>query len=121
MRTGIDLIEISRVKKSMKNPRFLSKCFSPSELKYFMTISFSPQSVAANFCAKEAFVKAMGTGFTRGIRLNEISVLRDYMGAPYITVTGAAKRVLDQSGFPKISVSLSHTKELATAIVIAYK
>ena len=121
MRTGIDLVEISRIERSMKNSRFMSRIFSPSEQKFLMTHGMKAQSVAANFCAKEAFVKALGTGFTQGIKLNEISVLRDYMGAPYIMATGRAKELLDRSGYPKISVSLTHTKDNAAAVVILFK
>ena len=118
MNVGIDLIEIKRIEKSIRKPRFLSKIFSPSELKYFSEKCFKPEVIAGNFCAKEAFSKAMGTGF-RGFSFNEISVLRDYSGSPYISVTGGAKKIL-QSKNCNVTVSISHTKEYATAVVIAY-
>ena len=116
--TGTDIIEIERINKSIKNPRFLSRIFSPQELIYFTKINFNPSSIAANFCAKEAFSKAMGTGF-RGMSFNEISVLRDAVGAPYISLSGNALKMLNAKGL-KLSVSLSHSKNYATAIVIAY-
>jgi holo-[acyl-carrier protein] synthase len=76
------------------------------------------QTIAANWAAKEAFSKAMGTGI-RGFGLNEVSVLRNEAGAPYFLLTGNAKILADQRGF-SFSVSLSHTAELALAFVIAY-
>lgn len=118
MNVGIDLIEISRIKKSIRSPHFLSRIFSPPELKLFAQRNFSPEVIAGNFCVKEAFSKAMGTGF-RGFSFNEISVLRDYSGMPYISVSGGAKRVLEGKGC-NVTVSLSHTDNYATAIVIAY-
>ncbi|HOV40683.1 MAG TPA: holo-ACP synthase [Oscillospiraceae bacterium] len=120
MNVGIDIIEIDRIEKSIKKPRFLSRVFSPSELKFFMEKSFNPAIIAGNFCAKEAFAKAMGTGI-RGFSLNEVSVLRDYMGTPYISVTGRAKKILNAKiNGNNLKVSISHSKNLATAIVIAY-
>ncbi len=120
MNVGIDIVEIDRIKQSIKNPKFLSRVFSPSELKYFSEKSFNPSTIAGNFSAKEAFAKAMGTGI-RGFSLNEISVLRDYMGTPYISLKGKAKDVLKaKTTGNQLSVSISHSKNLATAIVIAY-
>ena len=120
MNVGIDIIEIDRIKRSIKNPKFLSRIFSPSELKFFSEKSFSPSTIAGNFCAKEAFAKAMGTGI-RGFSFNEISVLRDYMGTPYISLKGNAKEMLkSKTGGNCVTVSISHSKEIATAIVIAY-
>lgn len=117
--TGIDIIEIDRIKQSIKKPRFLSRVFSPQELKFFTQKSFNASTIAANFAAKEAFSKAMGTGF-RGISLNEISVLRDSVGAPYILLSGKAKKMVAAEKW-KISVSLSHSKNYAAANVIAYR
>jgi len=117
--TGIDLIEIDRIKKSIKNPRFLSRVFSPQELKFFVSKSFNASTIAANFAAKESFAKALGTGF-RGISLNEISVLRDNVGSPYFSLSGRAKKIVVAEKL-KLSLSLSHSKYYATAIVIAYR
>lgn len=119
IQTGIDLIEIDRIKKSIKNPRFLSRVFSPAELRFFSQRSFNPSTIAANFCAKEAFAKAMGTGI-RGFALNEVTVLRDGRGAPYILLTGKAKELAKKQGVT-LSLSLTHTHTYASAIVLAYK
>lgn len=117
MTVGIDLIEIERIKKSMNSPGFLAKVFSPSEIKFFAERRFAPQTIAANFCVKEAFSKAIGTGI-RGFSLNEITVLRDALGAPYIMTEGKAKEIVESNRY-KLSVSISHTENYATAVVIA--
>lgn len=119
MNIGIDVIEISRIKKSISNPRFLSRMFSPSELKFFSEISFNPATIATSFCAKEAFAKAMGTGF-RGFCFKEISVLRDVMGTPYLSLTGKAKSIFNSTA-RTMTVSVSHSRTIATAVVIAVK
>ena len=118
IKCGTDIIEIERIKSSIKNPRFLSRVFSPAELKFFTQKSFNASTIAANFCAKEAFSKALGTGF-RGFSMNEISVLRDSVGAPFFLFTGKAKKIITAEKF-KLSLSLSHSREFAAAIVIAY-
>ncbi len=116
MKIGIDIVEIDRIKKSASKPRFLSRIFSPQELKFLMERNFSTQVIAGNFCANEAFAKALGTGF-RGFSFNEISVLRDYMGSPYISLSGGAKRAVDNYGKCEIEVSISHSRENAVAVV----
>ena len=93
IKTGTDIIEIDRIKNSINNSRFLSRIFSAQELKYFVSKSLNPAIISANFAAKEAFAKALGTGF-RGISFNEISVLRDSVGAPYISLSGNAKKIV---------------------------
>ncbi len=114
--TGIDLTEISRIEKSIQSPRFLSRVFSHEELEAFSTTN--ARSLAANFCAKEAFSKALGTG-VRGFALNEVSVLRNELGAPFLSFTGKAAEIVSSRGL-SFSVSLSHSDDYATAIVIAY-
>lgn len=119
IKCGTDIIEIKRIKQSIQNPKFLARVFSPMELKYFASKSFNPSSIAANFCAKEAFAKALGTGF-RGFSMNEVSVLRDSVGAPYFILSGKAKKIVNEEKF-KLSLSISHSKEYATAVVVAYR
>lgn len=117
MTVGIDLIEIERIRKSINTPGFLAKVFSPAELKFFTEKRFAPQTIAANFCVKEAFAKALGTGI-RGFSLNEVTVLRDALGAPYIMTEGKAKEIVESNHY-KFSVSISHTENYATAVVLA--
>ncbi len=124
--TGTDLVEIGRIAKSMENPRFLERVYSAEELallreraKADTPLHLSPSAVntaAANFCAKEAFAKALGTG-VRGFSLSEVSVLRDELGKPYLSLSGNAQKLVHEQGLT-LSVSLSHAKEYATAVVV---
>ena len=111
---GTDIIEISRIKKSMENPRFLEKNFTNSENDYFVEKKMNPQSVAAAFAAKEAFSKALGTGIS-GFSFKDIEVLHNELGAPYIRLDNGAKEFFDGG---EINLSLSHCDEYAVAVVV---
>lgn len=113
---GIDLVEVARIRKSMKNPRFLTRFFGNEESTLF-TGAHAAERVAANYAAKEAFGKALGTGI-RGFALSEVQVLRDDRGAPYLSFSGEAARVVKARGLTFLC-SLTHTREYAQAIVIA--
>lgn len=112
---GCDIIEIDRIANQDK--RFLDKHFTENERELFIKKNNSPQTIAANFAAKEAFSKALGTG-VRGFSLNEVEVLRDELGKPYINAYGKAKEILKNLEIENIFVSLSHSKELAEAFVV---
>lgn len=117
--TGIDLVEIDRIRNSIeKDAKFLMRFFGEEERKLFHTAN-AAERIAANFAAKEAFSKALGTGFV-GFSLNEVQTLRDESGAPYLQLSGKAKELAEHKQL-QFSVSLSHTKEYATAIVIGYQ
>ena len=117
LRSGIDLVEVERIARSMEGGPFLERFFSPGERVCLLERRNAPQSVAANFAAQEAFAKAMGTG-VRGFRLDEVSVLRDGAGKPYLALSGKAAALA--AGW-RFSVSLSHTKTTAAAVVTAWK
>ena len=112
---GIDLIEIERIRQAMQNERFAERLFSAEERAFFAKRKNPYPGLAANFAAKEAFSKALGTGI-RHFSLNEISVLRDEWGAPYFVFIGNAAKCAAGKRF---SVSLTHTDTLAQAIVLA--
>ena len=116
---GIDSIEICRIEKAMKNPRLCRRVFGEAEYSLLAMRGFSAQSAAASFCAKEAFSKALGTGI-RGFRLSEVELLRDDVGAPFLQLSGNALKIARERGL-RFSVSVTHTRELATVIVIAEK
>ena len=111
--TGIDLIAINRIGKSLANPRFLTRVFSVAEIDMFERRGYPVQTIAANFAAK-----ALGTGI-RGFRWNEVSVLRDSFGKPYFLLEGRAKYLAEQAGLC-FSLSLSHTDDTAAAFVVGY-
>jgi holo-[acyl-carrier-protein] synthase len=112
---GTDLVEIERIRKSMKNPRFCSRVFGTAELAWLAKRGFSVESAAAAFCAKEAFSKAMGTGLW-AFSLREVQVLHDEStGKPVLKLSGKALKLAGKSRF---SVSLTHTDRYASAVVV---
>lgn len=117
--TGIDLVEIKRIEKSLKNERFLKENFGEREREELSKKKFRPESVAACFAAKEAFLKVIGAGLC-GAKLCEIELLHKDSGAPYLCLSGKAKKEAEEKGL-KLCVSITHTKELAQAIVIGEK
>lgn len=119
MFVGIDTIEVERIKKSVSKERFVERVYSEKESALFLTKKNPYQSMAGNWAAKEAFSKAVRTG-VRNFSMNEVSVLRDELGAPYLELTGSAKELADRLQLD-FSVSITHTKELASAVVIAFK
>ncbi len=114
---GCDIIEIERIANCDK--RFLEKYFTIKEQELFEKRK-QVQTIAANFAAKEAFSKALGTG-VRGFSLVDVEVLRDDAGKPYINLYGKAKELCKNSGIGEIFVTLSHSKELAMAYVVLEK
>lgn len=117
--SGLDLLEIDRIKAVMKrHPEFLDRFFSEAERTYFESRKGSLSVVAANFAGKEAFSKALGSGI-RGFSLKEVELLRDQAGAPYLRLSGKAKEKAESRGIQRFHVSLSHSRDCAAAVVIA--
>ena len=112
---GTDLIEVARVEKACEKESFLNRVFTKAEQE-LITGNF--QRAAGNFAVKEAVVKAFGTGFGK-IAPIEIEVLREPSGKPYVVLYGEAKAFQLSLGIAAIHVSISNTKEFATAYVIA--
>ena len=111
---GIDLIEIERIKKACAKEAFLLRSFTSAEIE---CIGGRAERAAGNFAVKEAVSKAMGTGF-RGMSLNEIEVLRDDLGKPFVRLYGRAGAKAAALGIARWHVSISNTKTLAEAYVI---
>lgn len=116
---GTDILEVHRIEKSLKIPRFLSFAFGEEEVEMLKTKKFCPRSVAANFCAKEAFFKAIGTG-VRGFGLKNVQILRDELGKPYLKFSGKVLQEVQKNEY-KFSVSLSHSENCAIATVLLYQ
>lgn len=119
IRTGTAIIEMSRIRKSCTNKRFLSQYFSADEIRFFVKHKLSTALIAENYCVKIAFAKAIGTGM-RVIRAQDISVLRDRLGSPFVIAEGYAKMLEEREGYV-INVSVDHCKEYAVASVIINK
>ncbi len=116
---GIDSIEIARITNSIKNDRFIKKVYGDNELREISSRGLHPRSFAVSFAAKEAFSKAIGRGIV-GFSLNEVELLHNELGAPYLHLSGKAKKIADDEGY-KFSTSVTHTEDIATVIVLAYR
>jgi holo-[acyl-carrier protein] synthase len=119
---GTDMIEISRIERSLEQfgERFLEKIFTPGEIAYCQRKKKNAaESFAARFAAKEAGAKALGTGISRGITWKEIEVRREPSGRPTLHLSGRARERAHQIGVARLSLSLTHSRDLAMAVVIA--
>jgi holo-[acyl-carrier protein] synthase len=117
---GTDIVSIDRIKKSLKNKNFLKRVFNVKEISRCKKVVSSKNCFAKRFAAKEAFSKALGTGISSGINLNEIVILNKKSGKPYITLAGQTKKSLIKKFKGKkilISLSLSDEKKYAVAFV----
>ena len=115
---GIDLVRTDRMEKSLASPAFLRRVFGEEERAFLLSLAprKQPESAGANFAAKEAFLKACGTGIG-GFALCEIQVLRAENGAPYYALTGQAADWLDENRLTA-HLSLSHDGGLAQAFTV---
>jgi holo-[acyl-carrier protein] synthase len=119
---GTDIIEVARIRGVMeKDIGFREKIFTSGEIAYCETKKFKYENYAARFSAKEAFMKAIGTGWRFGIRFADIEVIHDEYGKPLIRLYGKAEELARIEGISKIHVSLSHVKEMALAVVTVEK
>lgn len=118
---GTDIVEKQRVSKAVKNSEyFCRKVYSPKERQLIKERKNPAGLLAMNFAGKEAVSKAFGTGIRSDIRLCDIEILRDELGAPYVILHGGAKKYARERGIEKIHISLSDTREeYAVAYVIA--
>ena len=116
---GIDLVEIKRIRESMLRPGFLNKILGEFEYIELQNRKFKTQSVAANFCAKEAFLKAIGKGFGF-CKLRDIEILRKLNGKPYLKLNGKAYRFQKENNL-YFEISMTHTKDYASAVVVGYR
>jgi holo-[acyl-carrier protein] synthase len=116
---GIDIIEIDRVRRAMERHRgFVKRLFSAEEADYYEARGMNAPSIAGGFAAKEAVVKAIGTGFTV-FGWRDVMIIRDCLGKPEVKLQGGAKHLCDGKGIKKILVSISHSRDYAVAQAVA--
>jgi holo-[acyl-carrier protein] synthase len=119
---GIDMIETERVASGInKESGFCEMVFSVREIAYCESKKNKFEHYAARFAAKEAFFKALGTGWADNTLFNEVEVINNVDGKPEIHLSGATKSTVDAMGINRILVSLSHVKAMASAVVILEK
>lgn len=115
---GCDIIEIERIARAIKSESFIRRVFTAEEAAYCQRRGQqAAASFAARFAAKEAVLKALGTGLREG-SLQEIAVDNDGLGKPLVRLSGHFAMLAKQLGVKNIQISLSHSRELATAYVI---
>ena len=115
---GCDLCAISRMEKIMADGRFLHRYFTEEERAYIAARARGAQTAAGIFAAKEALVKALGTGFD-GFALADIEIFSDEAGAPHVRLYRGAQARLAEIGALNVMVSISHTKDAAMAVAAA--
>ena len=117
IKTGIDLIEINRIRKALERhgERFLERIFTPAEIA---ECRGRAEALAACFAAKEAIVKALGTGIGP-VGWTDVETLHRPSGEPYVVLHGRAQSVAEVLGLKHWAVSQSHSQEMATAVVVA--
>jgi holo-[acyl-carrier protein] synthase len=118
---GTDLIEVHRIEQSIQRfgDRFLTRIYTPSEIAYCTRKQKSAaESFAARFAAKEAGAKALGTGISRGVTWLEIEVTREPTGKPMLALHGRAALRAQSLGVKHMTVSLTHTGDVALAVVV---
>ena len=118
--TGVDICEVERIRATIDRfgQRFLKRVFTPSEREYCESKRNRIERYAARFAAKEAAMKAIGTGLRRGVTWQDFEVGREPGGRPTITLRGKAADFGTKLGTKRISLSITHTAEIALAQVI---
>lgn len=114
---GTDIVEIDRIEKAMEREGFLQKIFNRREIDYLKRRNMRPEYVAGRFAAKEAIVKALGTGF-KGINTKDIEIERNALGKPIVVLKGNAKKIASKYGDYKIHLSISHGRDNAIAYAL---
>ena len=117
---GTDIIRVKRLNKSLKKKLFLSRIFSEKEITKCKRTKRNSNCFAKRFAAKEAFSKALGTGISKGINFNEIVVLNEKSGKPYIKLINKTKKIVERKlkkKIYKISLSIADEKDYAVAFV----
>ncbi|MFZ5354467.1 MAG: holo-ACP synthase [Bacillota bacterium] len=116
---GTDIIEIKRVKKAiLRNPKLVERLFTEQELEYYKKRNMNIQHIAGGFAAKEAVLKALGTGLGP-FRWKDIEILRMSVGKPIVKLNSRIRQYMQYNGIGDIHITISHSKEYATATAIA--
>ena len=122
--TGVDIVENSRIKKSITNNSFLNRVFTNKEILISKKIKNKTSYFAKRFAAKEAFVKSLGTGFRYGLNLKDISIINDKLGKPSFFINKKIKNLIKKrfkiNSF-NFFLSISDEKKYSIAIVVFQK
>ena len=118
---GTDIIECERIGRMIEKHGdvFLNRVFTEEEQTYCSGRKAANQHFAGRWAAKEAVLKALGTGWAKGIEWTDVGVVNQQGGRPLVILTGMAKEISLEQGIREVLLSISHTKEYATAYVTA--
>jgi holo-[acyl-carrier protein] synthase len=117
---GVDIAEVARVQGTIerRGQPFLRRVFTPAEIEYCERFKNKFERYAGRFAAKEAAMKALGTGWRAGVRWVDLEVVRDESGRPTLAISGEAKKIARRLGVRSIVLSITHTQTQALAQVI---
>ena len=113
---GIDIVEVSRIKTALKKENFLTRILTINEIDYVNTYKDKDSHIAGFFSAKEAVMKALKD--CKNISFLDIEIFHEKTGAPYVKLYGKAKEVFDKMAKKNIQISISQTKNYATAMCV---
>lgn len=118
MLVGIDIIDVSRMEKMALNLNYSKRAFTAYELDYIDKTNKRTQRMAGLYCAKEAFLKALGIGVRNGIDFLEIEVQHDKLGKPFLKLSDKVRIMMATKNIKDVAISISHTDGISTAICI---
>ena len=113
---GTDIVSVDRIKKLQKNKNFLERIFSKEEVLRCSKLINYNNCYAKRFAAKEAFAKALGTGISNGVNFNEIIVMNEKNGKPFINIIGKTLKIIKKKFKKKIKIALSLSDEKKDAV-----
>ena len=118
---GTDIVECLRIAQMIERhgELFINRVYTPQEIRYCQSRKQATQHFAGRWAAKEAILKALGTGWRRGISWRDIEVRNDPMGRPVVGLRGGARDIVEQRGIREMLVSISHCRSHATAYALA--
>jgi len=117
---GVDIVEVGRIRRAVQRhgERFVGRVFTDEEAAYCRRSVRADQRFATRFAAKEAALKALGVGWTQGVRFVEVQVSNNELGAPAVCFTGKALEIARDLGVQRVHVSLTHHRDYAIAQVL---
>ena len=120
MGLGVDITEVDRIQGAIERQgeRLLKRIYTPAEIAYCERFKNKFERYAGRFAVKEAAMKALGTGWSRGVRWVDIEVVREKGGRPMLRLAGAAKQIAERMGVNNIAITITHTEKQALAQVI---
>jgi len=116
---GVDIVEVDRIEKALSNSQSIARrVFTDPEIEYCSGRKKQFQHFAGRFAAKEAALKALGTGWQKGIRWKDVEVIPDELGKPRLVMYRKAKQLFDESGAQNGLVTITHADKYAVAFVV---